>query len=187
MRSHRFTRVRAESGTAHRVVDQTFSTTCANLRTRPLPSQSLHSSCAAINSANACVPTCCETWAESARSARNRAVAVAWWEMVHSSCHVTVNPACTPVSYAAQPANTTITQGQGAQVSVVASGTGPFTYQWYQLTNNGSVAVGTNSSVLTISPAQTSQYFVWTYNNCGQMASNVATVAPAGPPPITIT
>jgi hypothetical protein len=54
-----------------------FWATTANLRTRPLPNQSLHSSWAVINSSNACGPIWRAMSVESARNACSSAVAVA--------------------------------------------------------------------------------------------------------------
>ena len=98
---------------------------------------------------------------------------------------VTVNPACTPATIASHPASTTIPAGQNVQLSVTGAGGGPYTYYWYQLLNGANVAVGTNSSTLSVSPTQTSQYFAWVYNACGAAVSNLATITVCSPPGIS--
>jgi len=94
--------------------------------------------------------------------------------VVSNVARVTVS--CVPVTVSQHPASSTSQPGQTVQLSVAGSGTGPFAYQWYQLTAAGSVPVGTSSPALTVSPATTSQYFAWIYNACGAAISNLATI-----------
>jgi hypothetical protein len=74
------------------------------------------------------------------------------------------------------PMNVTITVGQSATFSVTASGTPPFTYQWF---NNGADA-GTNAStyVITSATAQDTgaQIKVQVSNTLGSMTSNPVTL-----------
>jgi Immunoglobulin I-set domain len=84
------------------------------------------------------------------------------------------------------PMNVTVTVGQSATFSVTASGTPPFTYQWF---NNGADA-GTNASTYVIASATAqdtgAQIKVQVSNTLGSMTSNPATltvnanVAPTG-------
>lgn len=86
--------------------------------------------------------------------------------------------ACTPPSITTQPASQSITSGQTATLTVVATGTAPLSYQWYRGTSgNTSNPVGTNSNTYT-TPALTSttSYWVRVSNSCGQADSNTATV-----------
>ncbi|MBN8527045.1 MAG: immunoglobulin domain-containing protein, partial [Planctomycetes bacterium] len=73
----------------------------------------------------------------------------------------------------AQPASQTLSVGQSASFTVVASGTAPLTYQW---TRNGAV-VGGNSATLTIADAQVADmgsYTCTVTNSAGSATSNVA-------------
>lgn len=73
---------------------------------------------------------------------------------------------CTaPAGFAAQPVNQTLNSGGTINLSVTASGTAPFTYQWYR---NGSPLVNATNSTFTKANAQASdsgQYSV-IINNC---------------------
>jgi len=57
---------------------------------------------------------------------------------------ITVNQ---PAAISSHPASTTINSGSSTTLSVTATGTGPFTYQWYQgASGTTTTPVGTNSS-----------------------------------------
>jgi formylglycine-generating enzyme required for sulfatase activity len=91
---------------------------------------------------------------------------------------VTVNQPAVAPAIATQPASTTISSGSTATLTVTASGTGPFTYQWYQ----GAVGVttspvGTSSASFT-TPAltATTTYWVRVSNSAGNVNSTLATV-----------
>jgi hypothetical protein len=60
---------------------------------------------------------------------------------------LTVNPAPVGPSITTQPASQTVTVGQTATFSVVATGTAPLTYQWQK--NNANVSGATSSSYTT--------------------------------------
>jgi formylglycine-generating enzyme required for sulfatase activity len=92
---------------------------------------------------------------------------------------VTVNAA--PPTITTQPASTTITSGSTATLSVVATGTAPLSYQWYQ----GAVGittspVGANSESFT-TPAltATTTYWVRVSNVAAGVNSALATVTVA--------
>jgi formylglycine-generating enzyme len=89
---------------------------------------------------------------------------------------VTVN--AIPPSLTTQPASTSIDEGSTATLSVVASGTAPLTYQWYQGTvGMTNTPVGTNSDSFT-TPALTEStaYWVRVSNSGGTVDSAEALV-----------
>jgi hypothetical protein len=81
-----------------------------------------------------------------------------------------------------QPQSQTIQSGQTATLSVTASGTTPFAYQWYQgSSGNTSTPVGTNSSNYTTPPlTQTTSYWVRISNSCGSSDSTGAAITVTG-------
>jgi hypothetical protein len=82
----------------------------------------------------------------------------------------------TPAGISVPPVNVTVTAGQSATFSVTASGTPPFTYQWF---NNGADA-GTNASTYVIASATAqdtgAQIKVQVSNSLGSMTSNPVTL-----------
>lgn len=96
------------------------------------------------------------------------------------------NPAGTAAGIMVAPVNVTVTVGQPATFSVTASGTPPFTYQWF---NNGADA-GTNSATYVIASPTVqdtgAQIKVQVSNSLGSATSNPVTltvnakVAPTG-------
>ena len=92
----------------------------------------------------------------------------------------------TPPAITTPPANQTVTAGQTASFSVVASGTAPLTYQWF---NNG-VAIGgaTSSSYTTpatVSGDSGSLFTVTVTNSAGSATGGPATLTVNTPPAIT--
>src|SRR5467141_189777 len=90
---------------------------------------------------------------------------------------LTVSPAAVAPTISGQPANQTVTTGQPATFSVVASGTAPLTYQWRK---NGTGISGATSSTYT-TPATTSADNGATFvavisNSVGSATSNPATL-----------
>jgi hypothetical protein len=89
---------------------------------------------------------------------------------------VTVNATETAPAITQQPASITVTAGQAAAFSVMASGTSPLTYQWFM---NGT-ASGTNSNTFSIAQtttAQTSaQIYVKVSNTAGSATSATVTL-----------
>jgi hypothetical protein len=88
-----------------------------------------------------------------------------------------------------QPVSTTINSGSTVTLTVVAAGTAPFTYQWYQgPLNNTTLPVGTNSASFT-SPAlfATTSYWVKVTNTANPTGaiSTLATVTVNQPAAIT--
>jgi hypothetical protein len=88
-----------------------------------------------------------------------------------------------------QPASQTITTGSTATFTVAASGTSPFTYQWY----NGTTAISGATSASYTTPAEatagTSTFYVTVKNSAGTATSSTATltVSAAAPTAPTIT
>src|SRR5215469_3694301 len=100
---------------------------------------------------------------------------------------LTVNAVTVPPSITTQPASQTVTAGQTATFTVIASGTGPLSYQWQK---NGANIGGATSSSYTTSATATSDsgstFVVVVTNTAGSVTSsavsltvNPATVAPS--------
>jgi hypothetical protein len=101
---------------------------------------------------------------------------------------LTVNSASpVPPSIATQPGNQTVTVGQTATFSVVATGTAPLSYQWQQNTGTGFVAIsGATSSSYTTPPTSNSNngntFNVIVTNSAGSATSNAATLTVTNTP-----
>lgn len=99
----------------------------------------------------------------------------------------TCGPVCTAPLITGQPSSSTISSGGSATLSVSATGTGPFTYQWYGGTsgNTTNPVAGGTGATLRVTPSSTSSYWVRVSNACGSANSNTATVTvnvvPTGP------
>ena len=109
--------------------------------------------------------------------------------LTSSMATLTVNTATVAPSIASQPTNQTVTAGQSATFTVVASGTAPLSYQWQE--NGANIAGATSSSYTT--PATTtagsgSTFVVVISNTAGTATSNAATlmVNPAPAPAIQV-
>jgi hypothetical protein len=90
---------------------------------------------------------------------------------------LTVNTSAVAPSITMQPASQTVTVGQTATFSVVATGTAPLSYQWQK---NGTAITGATASSYT-TPATTSsdngaQFVVVVSNVAGNVTSNAATL-----------
>lgn len=88
-----------------------------------------------------------------------------------------------------QPANQSVSAGQSATFTVIATGTAPLSYQWQK---NGSVISGATSSTYTTPSTSTadngSQFKVVVSNAAGSIPSNAATLmVTAAPVPPSIT
>jgi hypothetical protein len=78
-----------------------------------------------------------------------------------------------------QPASQTIDSGQTAILSVVASGTAPISFQWYQGTSGNTstpITGATNSSYTTPALTATTSYWVQVSNVVGSLNSITATI-----------
>jgi hypothetical protein len=81
---------------------------------------------------------------------------------------------CTAVSITTQPSSATITPGSSTTLSVIAAGTAPISYQWYQGTSGDTshpINNATGSSV-TVTPATTTSYWVHVSNSCNAIGVN---------------
>ena len=101
----------------------------------------------------------------------------------------TPSPVLSAPSITSQPANQSVTAGQIANFSVVATGTAPLTYQWQK---NGAALAGATSSSYTTATTTTSdtgaQFRVVVSNSAGSATSRPATLtvnAPVVAPAIT--
>lgn len=89
-------------------------------------------------------------------------------------------PPCTPVAIVTQPVNQSVSTGDSATVSVVATGTSPITYQWY-LGSSGDTsnpilgAVGSSYTTVALA-AGTYTGWVRTANGCGSADSLTVTI-----------
>jgi len=117
-----------------------------------------------------------------------------WVREISSVCSAdsaTINvPICTP-SITAQPANTSVNQGQQVTLNVAATGTPTLTYQWYNGTsgNTSSPVSGATGPSLTFTASSTASYWVRVINGANGAAcyanSTTATVTVCIPPSIT--
>jgi hypothetical protein len=94
-----------------------------------------------------------------------------------TSATLTVNAAAVAPTITTQPASQTVTAGQTATFSVVATGTAPLSYQWQQ--NGVNIAGATSSSYTT--PATTTAQSGTTFdvvvsNSAGSVTSTSATL-----------
>ncbi|MFN7916539.1 MAG: G8 domain-containing protein [Vicinamibacterales bacterium] len=90
---------------------------------------------------------------------------------------LTVNAAATKPSITTQPANVTVTAGAVATFSVVATGTGPLTYQWQKNAVNIAGATGASyTTPVTTTADSGSTYKVSVTNSAGQATSTAATL-----------
>ena len=90
---------------------------------------------------------------------------------------LTVNSSATAPTITTQPANQTVTVGQTATFTVVATGTAPLSYKWQK---NATAITGATSATYT-TPATTSadnsaQFVVVVSNVAGNVTSNAATL-----------
>jgi hypothetical protein len=98
------------------------------------------------------------------------------WDMTAIAALYPGGSCCTAVSISSNPANVTITAGQSTLLSVTATGTGPFTYQWYTGTsgNTASPIGGATSNTVLVSPTSTTSYWV-RVTGCSASTANSTT------------
>src|ERR1035441_7648687 len=107
----------------------------------------------------------------------------AWGSVTSTVATLTV---IVPPAITTQPQSLAVIQGQTASFSVVASGSSPFTYQWYL--NGSSVGSAGQSSTYTLSNVGTGNagtYTVVVANPAGSVTSAGATLTVLIPPGIT--
>jgi hypothetical protein len=92
---------------------------------------------------------------------------------------VFVSNSCAAPSITWQPRSQSIVSGQTATLAVIATGTEPLSYRWYQgNAGDTSTPVGANASTFTTPPLEsTTSYWVWVFNACGTADSATATIS----------
>jgi len=93
------------------------------------------------------------------------------------SATLTVTAATVAPTITTQPLSLSVNASQSASFSLVASGTAPFTYQWYK---DGSALTGATASTLSIAKAASTDsgaYKVTVTNSAGSVTSNVANLS----------
>jgi len=85
---------------------------------------------------------------------------------------------CSAPAITSQPSPSTIVTGQSATMTVAATGTAPFSYQWYagNSADTSTPVPGGTSSSLTVTLTTTTSYWVRVTNSCGTADSNTVTV-----------
>ena len=104
-----------------------------------------------------------------------------------TSANATLAAYCsTPISVVNQPSDQQIATGGSFALSVVASGTAPFTYQWYR--NNSPIPNATNSSYSKVNAqSPDSGLYAVLINNCvAPLFSTNAVISVAPPPTVLI-
>lgn len=95
---------------------------------------------------------------------------------------VTIDPA---TAITTNPSNSTVCDGDNASFTVLASGSGTLSYQWYL----GATPVGTDNATLSltgVSSADAGNYTVEVTGSCGSITSSVATLTVNPPTTITV-
>jgi hypothetical protein len=126
------------------------------------------------------------------------AVTSAYWVRISGTCdppadsgtvYAIVN-SCPPVIIGSQSDSVTILEGRSSTLSIGASG-GTVSYQWFAGTTGvtTSPVPGATSPTLTVTPSQTSSYWVRASNTCGSTADSgtiTITVLPCNAPKIVV-
>lgn len=114
-----------------------------------------------------------------------------YWARVSNSCGqddttlitvtVTDNPVCVPPSITNQSPSLTVLQGEGATISVTATGDAPLTYQWYQgeapnVTQPIPGATGQSYAAGPFTVPGGYQFWAKVSNPCGSANSNTITI-----------
>ena len=97
-----------------------------------------------------------------------------------------VTPAGAPPVITRQPADVTVVSGADAAFTVIASGTAPFTYQWFLADSEIPGATGDTLTLRKASSTQAGIYRVRIRNASGQAFSDPATLIVTAPPPEVI-
>ncbi|HYM75014.1 MAG TPA: SBBP repeat-containing protein [Candidatus Dormibacteraeota bacterium] len=115
-----------------------------------------------------------------------------WVRVSNSAGHADSNTATITVTtgptITTQPQSQTINSGQTATMTVVASGSGTLTYQWYAGTSGvttNPISGATASSYTTPALTATTSYWVQVTNSAGHADSNTATITVTTAPSIT--
>ena len=101
---------------------------------------------------------------------------------------IVVNYAVTAPSIGTQPTAQTVTAGNSATFSVVATGTGTLSYQWYKGTSAISGATSSSYTIASTATTDAGSYYVTVTNAAGTATSNTVALTvntPAVAPSIT--
>jgi hypothetical protein len=114
-------------------------------------------------------------------------VTTSYWARATNACGtadsatatVTVQQPCAPPIVETQPASQTIVTGGSATLSVGASGTAPFSFQWYTGVSGDTSApiAGAVQNTVSVSPPAATSYWVQVANTCGVIASDTASIS----------
>jgi hypothetical protein len=104
-----------------------------------------------------------------------------------ASATLTVNAVATLPTITTQPQSLTVTNGDNASFSIVASGTAPLIYQWKFNGNKLDGAIATNYVVNNAQPANSGDYTVDVSNSAGAVTSSPAHLTVQGLPPSDFT
>src|SRR5262249_20413309 len=92
---------------------------------------------------------------------------------------ITASSNCSAPSIATQPVSQTIDSGQSASLNILANGTAPLAYQWYQGASGDTsspIPGATSSSYVTPPLTTDKRFWVRVMNACGTANSNAATI-----------
>ncbi len=161
----------------------TFSVTASG--TAPLSYQ-WQKGTTAISGANSVTYTTPAATSADSGSKFSVVVSNAAGSITSNAATLTVTATAVAPAITQQPASVTVTAGQTATFSVIATGTDPLTYQWLQGTTT--ITGATSASYTT--PATTTansgtQYKVVVSNSAGNTTSNTATLTVNATPPAT--
>ncbi len=126
------------------------------------------------------------------------AVTTGYWVRITNGCdppadsitaYAIVN-SCPPVTIGSQPGDITIFEGKSTPLTIAASG-GTVSYQWYAGTSGTTTSPIPNatSAALTVSPAQTTSYWVRASNTCGSSTDSntiTVTIVPCTAPKVVV-
>ena len=174
--------ISAEPASTTVTAGQTASFSVAATGTQPLSFQ-WQKNGAAINGATSSSYTTPPTTNADNGSSFRVAISNTAGTMTSNPATLTVNPDPVAPGITTQPANQSVTAGQTATFSVVATGTQPLTYQWQK--NGGAIAGATSASYAT--PATTtadngSTFQVVVSNSAGNASSTPATLTVTAAP-----
>ena len=110
-----------------------------------------------------------------------------YWVKITNPCGTvnsgtaTIAVICMAPTISGQPQSQSIARGGTASLSVTASGSVPFTYQWYQGTSPAGTAISGATFAFYTTPSLTAptSYWVKVTNTCGTANSDTATITPA--------
>jgi YD repeat-containing protein len=115
-------------------------------------------------------------------------VDTSYWVEATNGCGATASitaviSVCTAPVVEFQPFDKEITRTQVTDLSVIPEGSGPFTYQWYEIVGGVAEAIsGATGQIAYVAPNGTTQYKVSISNGCDSVFSDTVTVTVHEPP-----